>query len=397
LSPKVSGRLLFLQVREGDRVQAGQVLARIDPAEVEAEVRSKQATLAQAESRLAEAELTQNPTNVGVTAEISRQRAALQTAQAQSRQASADVGAQLGGARSAVTEAAGRVAAVEADIASAEATIRAAQANLDNARTKLEREEALVKEGATARENVDNARTTVQVQEATLGEARQKREAAIAARASAVAQKRAAEQQVAIVNNKARADVAAANAGVTQARAGLSSARANTAQRPAYEQSLQALRAAVRAARADLRANEVRLRATSLRSPLTGVVTQRNLDPGSLVSPAQTVLTVQDARQVWLTVGVPEEVRRRVFSGQSAQVTFDGLPGQTFAGRVLRINPSADPQSRQFTLRVRLDNRTGEIRPGMFGRVVLVTERARQALSCPKKPSSGTAKPRTRP
>jgi RND family efflux transporter MFP subunit len=199
-----------------------------------------------------------------------------------------------------------------------------------------------------------------------------------------VAQKRAAEQQVAIVNNKARADVAAANAGVTQARAGLSSARANTAQRPAYEQSLQALRAAVRAARADLRANEVRLRATSLRSPLTGVVTQRNLDPGSLVSPAQTVLTVQDARQVWLTVGVPEEVRRRVFSGQSAQVTFDGLPGQTFAGRVLRINPAADPQSRQFTLRVRLDNRTGEIRPGMFGRVTLVTERARQALVVPK-------------
>jgi multidrug efflux pump subunit AcrA (membrane-fusion protein) len=124
LSPKVSGRLLFLQVREGDRVQAGQVLARIDPAEVEAEVRSKQATLAQAESRLAEAELTRNPTNVGVTAEISRQRAALQTAQAQSRQASADVGAQLGAARSAVTEAAGRVAAAEADIASAEATIR---------------------------------------------------------------------------------------------------------------------------------------------------------------------------------------------------------------------------------------------------------------------------------
>src|SRR3712207_4262720 len=51
VTPKVMGRILSLTVREGDRVMAGQVLVRIDPAEVQAEVRQKQAALAQARSR----------------------------------------------------------------------------------------------------------------------------------------------------------------------------------------------------------------------------------------------------------------------------------------------------------------------------------------------------------
>jgi RND family efflux transporter MFP subunit len=371
-------------VREGDPVQAGQVIARIDPAEVEAGVRSAEATLAEAQSRLAQAQVTESAASVGVGTAIQTQQAALATARAISNQASADQGAQIAAAEAAVADAKGRVQAANAEIESAEAAIRTAQANLENAQVNLERQQLLVREGATAKQNQDNAETIVKVQQGALEEARQRRANGAASRGSALAQQRAAERQVQIARNKAKSDIAAANAGVAQAKAALTSARANTAQRPAYQKNLEALAAAVRAAQANVRAAQTRLGDTVLRSPLTGVVTQRSLDPGGLATPGQTIVTVQAIRQVWVTTSVPEEVSRRVYVGQTAKVSLDALPNQTFTGRITQLNPAADIQSRQFQIRVRLDNPQGRIKPGMSGEVVLETERARNAVTVPR-------------
>jgi HlyD family secretion protein len=380
VTPKVTGRILFLGVREGDRVQAGQVLVRVDPAEVQAEVRQKQAAVAQARSRLAEAAATANAQGVDVASTVAQRQAALQTAQAQNRQAQADFAAQIAAAEAAVTDAEARITATEADIGRSDAAIARAEASVANAQAEVARQEALVREGASAQQVLDNARTELQVQRAALGQAQQERRAAVATRASAQAQKRAAERRAQIARNKARADVAAATAGVAQARATLRSARANTAQTSAYAQNLRALEAAVAAAEADLRATEARLADTTLRAPISGVVTRRALDNGALASPGQPILSVQAVQQVWATMSIPEEVSRRIYAGQPATVSFDALPGEPFAGRVEQVLPAADPQSRQFTARVRLDNRRNRIRPGMFGRVTLVTEKATGAL-----------------
>src|SRR5260221_9171182 len=61
LSAKSPGRIEYLQVREGDRVQAGQALVRLDSSDIEAEVARNQALLAESRSRLAQALLNQNP------------------------------------------------------------------------------------------------------------------------------------------------------------------------------------------------------------------------------------------------------------------------------------------------------------------------------------------------
>lgn len=384
VTPKVAGRLQYLQLREGDKVQAGQVIARIDPAEVEAGVRNAEATLAEARSRLAQAQVTENATNVGVGTAIQTQRAVVETARAVSAQALSDQGAQIAAAQAAVAEARGRVEAANAEIASSAAAIQTAQANLENAHVNLQRQQALVKEGATAKVNEDNALTLVKVQQGALEEARQRRANGIAARGSAQAQQRAAERQVQIARNKATSDIAAAKAGVSQAQAALTAAQANTSQGAAYRQNLLALAAAVRAAEANVRAAQTRLGDTVLRSPLTGVVTQRSLDPGGLATPGQTIVTVQAIRQVWVTTSVPEEISRRVYVGQTATVDLDALPNQKFTGRITQLNPAADVQSRQFQIRVRLDNSEGRIKPGMSGQVVLETERARGAITVPR-------------
>ena len=396
LAPKVTGRILFLAAREGDRVTAGQVLVRIDPAEVQALVRQKEAALAQAQARLAEAQVTASSTNVGVVTDINRQQAGVSTAQAQAGLARADYEGQIAQAQAAVTDAQGRVAQAEAAIAQAQAGVATAQANVTNARAKRDQQQTLFAQGATAQQTAADAQTAYEVQVATLNEAVQRQAAAVAARNSSRAQLVSAQKQVAIATNKARADLATSRASVAQARASLVAAQANRSKTPAYQSNLKALAAAVSAADADLRATQTRLSDTTLLAPLTGVVTQRNLDVGGLAVPNQSILTVQAVQSLWVTAAVPEEISRKVFQGQTAQVTFDALPGQPYTGRVVQVNPAADPQSRQFTLRVRIDNREGRIKPGMSGTVSLVTDRAKSAVTVPNeaiKPDPKTNQP----
>ena len=384
LTPKIAGRILSLSVREGDAVTAGQVIARLDTAEVEAQISQKEAARAQAQARLAEARTTQGAAGVSITSEVRRQQTALKSATALAAKATADEASQIGVAQSAVVEAQGKIDSALADIGSAEAAITTAQANLDKAATELNRQETLVKEGAAPQQNLDNARTELQVQQAAVSEAKKRREATLAARNSAVAAKRSAERQVELTRNATRATRLSTQSTVAQTQATLDAALANRSQTPAYQQNLEALQAAVRATEADLRATEAQRDYAVLRAPLSGVVTQRNLDPGALATISQSILSVQDTRQIWVTLGVPEEVYSRLVVGQAAQVTLDALPGIVLNGKIERLNPSADPQTRQFTVRVRLDNAAGRLRPGMFAKIRFTTERIADALAVPR-------------
>src|SRR5438270_5528482 len=105
IAPKVAGRIEFLEVREGDHVSRGQVVARVDPSEVEAQVRQQEAAVAEAQSRLAQAQATQGSTNVGVRTQIDQQKAAVASAQADQHQAEANYNAQVAAANAAVTDA----------------------------------------------------------------------------------------------------------------------------------------------------------------------------------------------------------------------------------------------------------------------------------------------------
>lgn len=384
LAPKVSGRLEYLVVREGDPVKKGQALARIDPTELEAEIGERQAAVAQARSRLAQAAATEGATDVSVTSEIRRQTAAVSTAQAGQKQAESTFSASVASAQAAVTEAKGRVTAAGAAIENARAGIKSAQANLENANARHARIRGLYQQGFTAAQDVDDARTQVRVQEGNLEVANGQLAAAIANRDAALAQQRAAEERVRIARAEGASHIAAAKAGVEQARAGLSAARANTAQRPAYRQNLAALRAAVTAAEAQLRNTQAQLKNTVLTSPVDGFVTERNMDPGGIASPNSPVLSVQAIRQVYVNVPVPEEVSRQISPGGTAQVSFDALPSQPFTARIAGLNAAADPSSRQFTARLLLDNPKNLIKPGMFARVTIVTQRAPNAVTAPR-------------
>jgi len=370
IASKVTGRVDFLQVHEGDRVKKGQVLVRIDPEEVEADVHQQMAALAEAQYRLAQAQISQNPTNVNVNTQIRQQKAGVMSAQADANQVRQNYQAQVAAASSSVTDA-------QSKIDNANAAIKSAQANLENAQVKYNRILNLYKQGFIAAQDVDDAKATVSVQQSAVDIAKGQLD-------SAKAQKNAAEQQLSIVKTKGKADIEAAQAKVEQAKASLEYANANTAQKPAYQQSIAALRASVDAAKASLRSAQARLSDTVLVSPLDGFVTKRYIDPGAVATAGQPIIAVQFIKQVWVTISVPEEESTMMHIGQAATISFDALPDQKFTGSVIQVNPSADIASRQFMVRVILSNDKNLFKPGMFARVSLETERVKNAVVVPR-------------
>ncbi|MFA6665706.1 MAG: efflux RND transporter periplasmic adaptor subunit [Armatimonadota bacterium] len=384
ISPKVTGRIEYLRVREGMRVTAGQVLVRIDQSQKQAEVRQHKAALAESKYRLAQAKLTQSTTNTSVSTQVQQQEASVASARAELRQAEVTREAQIEFTKASLEDAQSKVDAANANVANINANIKSAQANLENAIAKHNRTLGLFKQGYVSAQDVDNTRTAVSVQQSLLDAARGQLQSAAASVNSALAQKRSVGQQASITRAKAEADIEAARARLAQAKASLEYAKSNIQQMPAYKQNLEALNASVSIAQASLESSQAGLADTVLRSPLDGVITARNQDEGSMALPGQPILKVQAIGKVWVTFSVPEDVYVKMRLNMPATVAFDALGGRKFTARVAEMNPSANWQSRQYTVRVILDNSHKLFTPGMFGRVTVVTEKAPQALAVPR-------------
>lgn len=109
---------------------------------------------------------------------------------------------------------------------------------------------------------------------------------------------------------------------------------------------------------------------TILVSPISGVVTARNYDPGDMTG-ALPILTVAQVNPVKIIINVPESELSKVSKGMPASITFDTYGDEVFEGRVTMISPTVDTNSRTFGVEIGLQNSDGRILPGMFGRVKL--------------------------
>ncbi|HEX6324890.1 MAG TPA: efflux RND transporter periplasmic adaptor subunit [Vicinamibacterales bacterium] len=123
---------------------------------------------------------------------------------------------------------------------------------------------------------------------------------------------------------------------------------------------------------------------TIVRSPVTGFVGQRFLDVGGFASTNQPVFSVVDIRLVRLVANLVERDVKRVQAGTPAAVEVDAFPGETFSGRVGRIAPVFDPQTRTAQMEIEVPNPTGRLKPGMYARVSLRVGDKPDALTVPR-------------
>jgi cobalt-zinc-cadmium efflux system membrane fusion protein len=180
---------------------------------------------------------------------------------------------------------------------------------------------------------------------------------------------------------RARADLQSAKARADLARSSLARKRDLSAERLVPERELQEAEATSASASAELRAAQAALKALSsgggsgsqlvLRSPVDGVVIERDVVQGQLVDPSRTLFRVGDLSQLWLEAHVFERDAVDVKPGTSARVTLTALPGKSFEARVAVIGREVDASSRTISVRLELDNPDDVLRPGMSATVHL--------------------------
>lgn len=108
---------------------------------------------------------------------------------------------------------------------------------------------------------------------------------------------------------------------------------------------------------------------TTLLSPISGVVTARNYDPGDMTGTAP-ILTVEQLDPVKIMLNINESEYSRVTPGMPVEIRFEALPDAIYTGNISVVYPTIDPQTRSFTCQVDINN-DGKVRPGMFSRVTL--------------------------
>ena len=109
---------------------------------------------------------------------------------------------------------------------------------------------------------------------------------------------------------------------------------------------------------------------TILLSPINGIITARNYDPGDFTGNLP-IVTVAQVNPLKIVINVPESELSKITKGMPAQITFDTYGDEIFEGKVNMVSPVVDTNSRTFGVEISMNNNDGRILPGMFGRVKL--------------------------
>ena len=150
---------------------------------------------------------------------------------------------------------------------------------------------------------------------------------------------------------------------------------------------VEAAKAEIRAAEEELRHMQARLSKGLIRSPMEGVVSLRDVNVGDLASDtgsAKPLFKIVDNRILNLTVTVPSVEMAGLKVGNPLTFTVDSLPRKTFSGRVMYINPVVDEVDRSVKVIAEVENRSGELKGGLFAKGRILTGAKRNVLQVPR-------------
>lgn len=121
----------------------------------------------------------------------------------------------------------------------------------------------------------------------------------------------------------------------------------------------------------------------AITSPVDGQVSARQVEPGEMASPGVPLLTIVDTSRLYVEGTLTEAEVGSASLRQTVKVTVDALPGRTFEGKVASLSPAGDPRARSFPVKVELSDPSGTLKPGMFAKVALSTEREAGVVTIP--------------
>lgn len=204
---------------------------------------------------------------------------------------------------------------------------------------------------------------------------------------------------------RAKASIAVADASIAQREAELNNAKVELERRKQLvkdgvlsQQELDALemrhrvagsqlelaRAQRRQSDAELRELNIRQSQTRVYSPIAGVVARRLLDLGAMAGANTPIVNIVSVSPMVILANASEQDISRIKRGVQVNVTIDSLPGQKFTGRVMRISPLLDPQTRNGQVEIEIPNANGVLKGEMFARVELNLGSERETLLLPR-------------
>ncbi len=385
LAFQTGGEVAEILVAEGDQVQAGDVLIKLDAADLEIALQQAEARLASAQAGL-----------VAAQKQVELAQAAAQSAQGAVEAAEANLALTKAGPR------AEEIAAAEANLAAAEAAVQqaasqrnaaldvASDADIFEAEARVAEATAQVRaleEGyqdildacfelpdgsevcplygpveESTRQQLEVARQNLAAAQAALDALRQgptaaQQQAAQGGVALAIAQRDAAQAQLDLLLAGATSEeIAIAEAAVEKARAGLAVAEADVTK---AEAAVTQAEAAVQQAEANLASAQADLERTILRATFAGEVSRINTSVGQLAQPGMAVVTLADF-SAWLvqTTDLTELDVPLVEIGAPVEVKLDALPDETLSGTVTAVSltPSLSRGDVVYKTTIQLDN-----------------------------------------
>ena len=120
---------------------------------------------------------------------------------------------------------------------------------------------------------------------------------------------------------------------------------------------------------------------TPIVSPIAGRVIEKPIEVGTVVSAKQLLLTVADMNSLIIRTAVSELLLPILKPGQKLAVRVDEFPEQQFVGTISLVSPQVNPATRTGDVEVRVMDRSGRLKPGMFATVTIVTEHREKAIA----------------
>lgn len=291
LAPKGAGKISDICCREGETVQEGSVVIRLESDDIEALLQQAAASLEKAIAEVKSADALVRSSKAGINTS-------------------------------------------DADIKNAEAEAEKIKVQMDEAKLQMDRITALFKEALVSKSDEDRA-------------------------------------VAAFESLKAGYEASKANVNAMRSRRELAASQLS------YSQSqLVSAKARIKEAEAARALQESRLDDTVIKAPVSGTVVFRAMEPGEIVSPGVTIVTIVDMNDLWARVDIEEGLIGYLVPDGEARVTMDGMPGKELKGNVASIGRYAEFATQRdvrhgvqdlktFHVEIRVEDPEKILKPGM--------------------------------
>jgi RND family efflux transporter MFP subunit len=124
---------------------------------------------------------------------------------------------------------------------------------------------------------------------------------------------------------------------------------------------------------------------TVVRAPISGAVKEKHASRGSYLPLNGRIVTLVKINPLRLRADIPESSAAAVRAGQTMNLATEAFPNRTFTGRVVRIGPSLNEQTRALAVEAQVANPGNLLRPGMFAKSQLITAKNAPAVMVPQR------------